>query len=82
MKTVMLTSESTALRNLLEQASRENLILQAADGREFVLAEIDSFDREIELTRHNDTLMQLLDQRGKERGAVSLAEARERLLAN
>ena len=82
MKTVVVTTESTSLRNLLEEASRENLILQAADGREYVLAEIDSFDREIELTRQNEALMQMLDQRGKERCAISLAEARARLLAN
>lgn len=82
MKTVVVATESTSLRNLLEEASRENLILQAADGREYVLAEIDSFDREIELTRQNEALMQLLDQRGKERRSISLATARERLLAN
>ena len=52
------------------------------DGREFILAEVDSFDREIELTRQNQALMQWLDARGREHGTVSLAEARVRLLAN
>jgi hypothetical protein len=54
-------------------------VLRAPDGREFVLAEIDDFDREIELTRENTKLMALLDRRGREKATVSLADARRRL---
>ncbi len=79
MKTIVVAAHEQALHHLLEQASQENLILQTADGREFILAEIDDFDREAELTRQNEELMRLLDARGRERGAVSLAEARARL---
>lgn len=35
------------------------------EGREFLLATIDDFNREIELTRQNKSLMKLLDERGK-----------------
>ena len=34
------------------------------DGCEFILAEIDDFDREIELSRQNEQLGRLLDSRG------------------
>jgi hypothetical protein len=49
------------------------------DGREFLLAEVDDSDREIELTRQNEELMRLLDRRGQEKATISLAEAKARL---
>lgn len=79
MKTILVSLQETAVHELLQQASQENLILQTADGREFILAEIDDFEHEIGLTRQNEELMRLLDVRGREKGTVSLAEARERL---
>ncbi len=54
-------------------------IIRAPDGREFVLAEIDDFNREIELTRQNKKLMKLLDQRGREKATIPFTEARRRL---
>jgi hypothetical protein len=79
MKTVAVDSRSRVLNGLLRQAGKENLVLRAADGREFVLAEIDDFGREIELTRENKKLMAFLDRRGREKAIVPLAEARRRL---
>jgi hypothetical protein len=72
-------SPAVSVQALLAQAAQENLILKTDDGREFVLAEVDQFDREIELTRQNRELMQKLDERGKEVASVSLREAREKL---
>ncbi len=80
MKTILVSPQKPTLSALLEQASSESVILQTADGREFILAELDSFDREIELARQSESLMQLLDDRGRERATISLAEARARLL--
>lgn len=54
-------------------------ILRTVDGREFLLAEVDDSDREIELTRQNEELMRLLDRRGQEKATISLAEAKARL---
>ncbi len=82
MTTIVVSPQERALHELLKQASQENLILQTADGRAFVLAEIDDFDREIERTRQNEELMRLLDARGREKGTVSLAQARARLGAD
>ena len=79
MKTVSVNSRSRVLNGLLRQAVEENLVLRAPDGREFVLAEIDDFRREIEVTRESNELMKLLDQRGREKATVSLAEAKRRL---
>ncbi|MBI4675208.1 MAG: hypothetical protein HY741_26500 [Chloroflexi bacterium] len=79
MKTVQVSPRSRTLNDLLRQARHNNLILRTADGVEFILAEIDDFDREIELTRNNKKLMALLEKRAKQKKTVSAAEARMRL---
>ncbi len=82
MKTITISSRSRILNALLKLALKENIIIRAPDGREFVLAEIDDFNREIELTRQNKELMKLLDQRGRERATISLSEAKRLLEAS
>ena len=79
MRTIAVSPKSRALNALLKRARKQNIILRALDGREFVLAEIDDFNREIELTRQNDRLMKLLDRRGREKATISLAEARQQV---
>jgi hypothetical protein len=79
MRTIRISQRSKAVNALLQQARRENVIIRSADGEEFILAEIDDFDREIELTRQNRQLMKLLDTRAKKSGTVSLAEAKRQL---
>ena len=79
MKTITISSGEKELNDLLKQALRENLILKTADGHEFILAEVDDFNREIELTRRNEELMRLLDARGREKETIALSEARKRL---
>jgi hypothetical protein len=79
MKTIKVSKQSEALNVLLRRARRENVILRSAEGDEFILAEIDDFNREIELTRKNKQLMRLLDRRAKQKPTVSLPEARKRL---
>jgi len=79
MRTITVSADENRLNALLVQAVQENLILRTIDGREFILAEIDSFDREIELTRQNEDIMRLLDARGREKATISLADARAQL---
>ena len=79
MRTITVSRRARILNALLKQALEENLILKTEDGHEFVLAELEDFNREIELTRQNDELMRLLDHRGQEKATLSLAEVRARL---
>ncbi len=79
MKTIHISTRSKLLNRLLQQAKRGNLILRTASGLEFILAEVNDFDREIELTRENKKLMDLLDKRAKQTRTVSSADARVRL---
>jgi len=79
MKTIKVSPQEKTLQALLKRASQENLILRAPDGREFIVAELDDFDREIELQRQNKEFMRFLDERGKEKATISAEEARRRL---
>jgi hypothetical protein len=82
MKTIAVSMNDKELQELLEQAKKENLILRTPDGMEFVLAEIDDFDREIELTRQNEELMALLESRAGQTVTVSLSQVKTDLGLN
>lgn len=79
MKVITVSPQAKALNALLEQARQENIVLRTPDGTEFVLAEIDDFEREIALTRQNEELMFLLDRRAQQTQTVGLTEAKEQL---
>lgn len=79
MKVIDVSLDSVSLATLLTEARHQNLILRTSDGVEFILAEVNDFDREIELTRQNQEFMAFLDERGKQTKTVSAAEARARL---
>ncbi len=79
MKTVTISPRSKTVTTLLKRAERGGLILRSPDGHEFILAEIDDFDREIELTRRNKDLMKFLDERGKQTKTLKAAEVRQQL---
>lgn len=79
MKIINISQDSSALMTLLAEAKEDNLLLRTADGSEFILAEVDNFDRELELTRQNLELMAFLDERAKEQSTLSAAEVRAEL---
>ena len=79
MKTVTISPRAKTVTTLLQRAKRGGLILRSPDGDEFILAEIDDFDREIELTRRNKELMKFLDERGKQSKTLKASEVREQL---
>jgi hypothetical protein len=77
MKTVDLASGTPTLSVLLSMTREDNVVLRTADGREFVLAEIDDFDREVELVRQNQELMEFLDQRSRPMKTYTIDQARK-----
>lgn len=79
MKVIELTGRKPSLDSLLTQAGKQNLILKTAEGREFVLAEVDDFEREIALVRKNKALMALLDRRSRQKDKTPLAQVRREL---
>ena len=79
MKTFSLPDDGQDLRELLDLASEENVVLTTPDGRRFVIAEIDDFDSEIKLVREHHELMEFLCRRSATSSTLSLDEARKQL---
>jgi len=79
MKTVHVSTKAKTVTRLLKKAKKGGLILRSPEGHEFILAEIDDFDREIELTRQNKALMKLLDERGKQTKTLKSGDVKEQL---
>ena len=80
MKTIdLIKTADPLLSQILAQAEDENVIVRTPEGREFVVAELDDFDRELQLTRNNAEFMRLLDERAKEKGVFSADDIRTEL---
>ncbi|NER47938.1 MAG: hypothetical protein F6J92_14830 [Symploca sp. SIO1A3] len=52
------------------------MIIQLADGRQFMLSAIDDFDIEIAQTRRNQKLMEFLEQRARQAQTIPLDEVK------
>ena len=79
MRKIDLSTGGPPLQELLELAKVENLILSTSEGREFLLAEVDNFEPEIELVRQNQELIEFLDLRSRETQTYTLKQVREQL---
>jgi hypothetical protein len=79
MKSISISRRAKTVTTLLKRAKRGGLILRSPDGDEFILAEIDDFNREIELARQNKELMKLLDERGTQTKTLKASEVRTQL---
>ncbi|MEW6619654.1 MAG: hypothetical protein AB1422_10040 [bacterium] len=82
MKTIELSREKLSFPDVLTIASHENLIVRTSEGREFLIAEVDDMDREIQLIRENAELMAFLDKRSQEMMTSTLAQVRQHLGLN
>jgi hypothetical protein len=80
MKTIDAAMVAT-FSELLDLAEDETVLVTTPDGREFIVAEIDDFDEEIEACSQSRELMEFLEERSKEKvkGGHSLAEVKKRL---
>jgi hypothetical protein len=74
MKTVSLPDDQLDLEALITMAREEPILLLTADGQEFVLAEADDFEREVESLRGSQVFQQFLDERSRSAGRISLDE--------
>jgi hypothetical protein len=55
------------------------VLLQSADGSEFLLVAVDDFAQEVLRTRQNERLMAFLDERAKQTQTVPLDEVKRQL---
>jgi hypothetical protein len=63
MKLINLAEQPLDITHVLELAQEGPVILLAADGREYILAEADDFDREVEQLRNSVAFQRFLDER-------------------
>ena len=82
MRKVNVSTKEKTINSLLKKAQKGGLILRSAEGQEFILAEINDFNREIELTRQNKSLMKLLDSRGKQTKTCKASEVKKQIGVN
>jgi len=81
MKAIDLSSAAPTLSEVLELAENENVIVRTPEGREFVVAEIDDFEKEVAAAARNPELTKLLSERSAEKARLSLDEVKRRLAA-
>ncbi len=79
MKTIEVEHAAITLPELLRLASEDNVVLRAADGKEFIVAEMDDFSHEVALVREQPELMAFLQQPSRSSQRLSLSEVRAKL---
>ena len=79
MKTFDLRRENTTVDELLRWAVSDSVLIRSKEGREFILEDSDSFEREVAMLSKSDKFMDFLEGRSKEAGTVSLDEFEEGL---
>ena len=82
MKTVDISPSGPPLAELLAAAAKENVLIRTAQGRHFLLAEVDDFESEVALLRESEKFMAFLDERSKMRATIPLADLRKELEAS
>ena len=74
MKTVNLEEEKLDLEAVIQLARQEPVVLLTADGKEFVLAEADDFEQEVETLRSSQTFQRFLAERSQNPRRIPLEE--------
>jgi len=79
MKIVELADSEGTLRDVLELARSETVILRQPDNVDLVLAPVDGFDLEVELLRRNPEFMAYLDELSEQDATIPLDEVERQL---
>jgi hypothetical protein len=82
MKTVTIPAQAAEINALLEHARQDDLLVQSADGAEFLVTAVEVFDHELARTRQNAKLIALLDERARQAKTIRLDEVKRQLGIN
>jgi len=74
MKAISLEQEGLDLQSVIALARQEPILLLTADGKEFLVAAADDFDREVEALRASQAFQRFLDERSRSTRRVPLEE--------
>nr|VFK21485.1 MAG: hypothetical protein BECKLPF1236A_GA0070988_103054 [Candidatus Kentron sp. LPFa]VFK34960.1 MAG: hypothetical protein BECKLPF1236C_GA0070990_103174 [Candidatus Kentron sp. LPFa] len=81
MKSIAVPRQVDSLNDLLKQASREEILLEATDGRRFILASVEKWKSfhvgdDDDITENRDLMTHLSNRRGEGR-RVPLTDVKE-----
>ena len=79
MRVITVAPTQDDLNGILDQARTEDVVLQTADGTQFIVSPVDDFDVEIARTRQNEKLMAYLEDCARQPATVSLEEIEREL---
>ena len=74
MKMINLAEETVEVAELINFARQGPVLLLTPGGQEFLLAEADDFDEEVEALRASQTFQQFLEARSASKHRISLEE--------
>ena len=74
MKSVDLRKEKVDLSQLLHLAEEDAVLIVAQNGHEFIVAEADDFDVEVEALRKSPCFQSFLDRRMSEKSRVPIED--------
>jgi hypothetical protein len=74
MRSVDLRSEKVDLPGLLHLAEEGAVLVVASDGHEFVVAEADDFDAEVDALRRSSKFQSFLDERMKSPARIPIED--------
>jgi PHD/YefM family antitoxin component YafN of YafNO toxin-antitoxin module len=74
MKSVDLRKEKVDLSQLLHLAEEDAVLIVAQNGHEFIVAEADDFDAEVEALRRSPCFQSFLDRRMSEKSRVPIED--------
>jgi hypothetical protein len=79
MKTVNLQKEKLKLKDVINLARREPVLLITPDGKEYCIAEADDFEREVDALRGSQAFQKFLNERSSCTQRIPLEEIEKEL---
>ncbi len=80
MKILNLHHQQLTVEELLDLASKETVLIQADDGRKYILESADEFEQEVQTLGQSKKFMSFLHERTQESGSLSLEELEQKLV--
>ncbi|ODS30839.1 MAG: hypothetical protein SCARUB_04049 [Candidatus Scalindua rubra] len=74
MKTVNLEKEKMNLKEVINLARKEPVLLLTPDGEEFFISEADDFEKEVEILRGSTAFQKFLDERAECKHRIPLED--------
>ena len=72
MKTIDISTKNSSIKELLNMAKEESIVVKTEDGDSFVISSTDEFNSEVELLRINHKFISMLDSFKRENEAFPI----------